>query len=59
MNAPDVWADFAAVFADELQAAAIWTPEQMQAMSDEYQRDAIAGANSEAAQEAARKEHSK
>jgi hypothetical protein len=39
MNAPrDPWADFSAVFAEELSAAAKWTPEQMDAMADERDR---------------------
>lgn len=42
----DPWADFCEVFAPELRAANTWTPEQMDAMADEYQRDQIASANS-------------
>jgi hypothetical protein len=52
MNAPrDPWEAFSAVFAEELSAAAKWTPEQMDAMADEYQREQIETARSEAAQQ--------
>lgn len=46
MNAPDIWADFAQVFAAEIAADAAWTPEQMDAMAEEYARAEMAGANS-------------
>lgn len=60
MNAPrDPWADFAEAFSDYLADAEQWTPEQMQAAADEYQRDAIATAQSEAAFEANTKEFNK
>ena len=57
MTARDAWDDFAEVFAEEL--AAPLTPAQMDAMADEYQRDAIASAQSEAAFAANVKEFSK
>lgn len=60
MNAPrDPWADFAAVFSEELADAAKWTPEQMQAAADEYQRAEIASAQSDAAWQANIKEFNK
>ena len=59
MNARDPWADFCEVFAPELAAAAKWTPEQMQAAADEYQRAEIATAQSEQAMAANMKEYSK
>lgn len=45
----DPWEDFAAVFAEEIAAAVQWTPEAMEAAAAEYQREQIAGAQSEAA----------
>ena len=54
----DPWADFAAVFADELAAAAKWTPEQMDA-AEAYAREQMASAQSEAAQQAATKEYNR
>jgi hypothetical protein len=54
----DPWEDFAEVFADVINAHAILSDEDLDAMAAEYQRDAIASAQSEAAQEAARKEYS-
>ena len=44
----DPWEDFAAVFAEEIAAQAKWTPEQMDAIADEYQREQIETARSEA-----------
>lgn len=59
MNARDPCADFAEVFSDELAAANSWTPEQMQAAADEYQREQITTAQSEAAWQANIKEFNK
>lgn len=58
MNAPDFWSDFSAVFADELAAKPL-TPEQMDAMADEYQREQIATAQSEATQQAIARSYAK
>lgn len=55
----DPRADFCEVFAPELRAANTWTPEQMDAMADEYQREQIASAQSEEAWAANLKEYSK
>ena len=55
----DAWEDFAAVFSEELAAAVTWTPEAMEAAREEYEREQIASAQSEAAFEAARKEYAK
>jgi hypothetical protein len=55
----DPWEDFAQVFADIIDAQARWTPEQMDAYADEYQREQIASAQSDAAQEQLRKEYAK
>ena len=51
---------FAAAFPDLMAAAMrVLTPQELQQAADDYQREAIATAQSEAAQEAARKEYSK
>ncbi len=55
---PDPWAAFAEVFSEELAASSL-TVEQMDEIADEYQREQIASAQSEASQEALRKEYSK
>jgi hypothetical protein len=52
----DIWGDFAEVFADVPQMPL--TPEQMDALADEYQREQIATAQSEAAQEEMRFKYS-
>lgn len=52
MNAGEVWALFEEHFKQP-------TPAELDAMADEYQREQIASAQSEAAQDAARKEYSK
>jgi len=57
MNAPDLWADFAEVFADVLPTA--WTEAEMNRLADEYQREQIANAQSDAAWAANIKEHTK
>ena len=59
MNAPDIWADFAQVFAAEIAAQTQWTPEQMDAMAEEYAREQMTTAQSEAAYAANLKEYSK
>jgi hypothetical protein len=51
--------DFAQVFADIINAQARWTPEQIDAYADEYQRDQIATAQSDQAQEQLRKEYNR
>ena len=43
MNDTDTWQEFA----DEFAAQSRWTPEQMDAAADEYQREQIATAQSE------------
>lgn len=54
MNAPrDPWADFSAVFAEELSAAAKWTPEQMDAAAEAYAKEQMATAQSGAEDEPA------
>mgnify|MGYP003481281887 CR=1 FL=1 len=53
----DIWGDFAEVFADVLQMPL--TPEQMDALADEYQREQIATAQSEAAWAANVKEYNR
>jgi len=57
MNMPDPWDDFFLVFRDELATAVQWTPEQMDAAADEYQREQIASAQSEQAQEQLRNQY--
>ena len=52
MNAAEVWT----LFEEHFKAP---TPAELDAMADEYQREQIASAQSEAAQEAARKEFAK
>ena len=52
MNAPDVWSLFEEHFKQP-------TPAELDAMAADYQREQIASAQSEAAQEAARKEFAK
>ena len=59
MNARDPWADFAAVFAEELLAASVLTPKQMDAMAEEYAKEQIATAQSEQAMAANLKEYSR
>lgn len=60
MNAPrDPWADFAAEFAEELKAAMTLNAADLDRLAEEYQREAIATAQSEADQEAIRKEYAK
>ena len=57
MNALDT---FAAAFPELMNAAMrVLTDEELQRAADEYQREQIATAESEAAQEAARKEYNK
>lgn len=59
MNAPrEPWADFCAEFAEDINAKPL-TAEELQKLADEYQRDAIDGAQSDAAQDALRKEFNK
>ena len=55
---PDPWAAFAEVFSEEL-AASSFTVEQMDELADAYQREQITSAQSDALQEAARKEFAK
>ena len=56
----DMWAELSSAFAEAFaQPFPVLTPEQLEAMADEYQREQIASAQSEAAQEAARKEYAK
>jgi len=57
MNTPDLWAAFAEVFADVLPTA--WTEAEMNRLADEYQREQIANAQSDAAWAANIKEHTK
>ena len=74
MNATrDPWAEFADVFAEELAASNKWPPDLINAMadavalnradldalSDEYQREQIESAQSEAATAAIQKEYAK
>lgn len=54
----DPWAAFAEVFSEELSASSL-TVEQMDEIADAYQREQTASAQSEALQEALRKEFSK
>jgi hypothetical protein len=56
---PDPWAAFAEVFSEELAASTSLTVEQMDELADAYQREQIASAQSEAEQEALRKEYSR
>ena len=44
----DPWEDFAAVFAEELASAAKWDEETMLRLAEEYEREQIATARSEA-----------
>lgn len=53
----DPFADMAAAFPEFLQSWPILTDAERDAMADAYQAEQIASAQSEAAQEAARKEY--
>jgi len=48
MNEPDLWDDFAEVFAEELNVQPL-TAEQIEQMREDYERGEIASAQSEAA----------
>ena len=56
MSGRDPFADMVAAFPEFLQSWPILTDAERDAMADEYQREQIASAQSEASQEAARKE---
>lgn len=59
MNAPrEPWADFCAEFAEDIAAVPL-TPAELQKLADEYQREQIEIAQSEAAYAANVKEYSK
>ena len=56
----DMWAELSSAFAEAFPRPDVaLTPERLEDMADAYQREQIATARSEAAQEAARKEYAK
>ena len=59
MSGRDPFADLVAAFPEFLQSWPILTDAERDAMADAYQAEQIASAQSEAAQEAARKEYTR